>query len=140
MLAGMAKADAQSVVRANFIIERTDMVELLRQRWCGFDDAGCKAASDLAGQPRLALRATADHDGVGARHLQRGYGLLERCDVAVDDKRDPNRIPDGAHRAPIGLALVELTTRAPVHRNQLHARGLGPARQFRRVERTIVPA
>src|SRR5450755_4934214 len=113
MFAGMAKADAQSVVAANLIIERPDMVELLRQRRRGFDDTGCEAAPDLTGQPRLALRATADHHGVGARHSQRGYGLLERCDVAVDDERDANRIPDSAHRAPIRLALVELTTRTP---------------------------
>ena len=51
-----------------------------------------------------------------------------------------DRIPDRADRAPIGVALVELTARAAVHRNQLHAGGLGAARQFRRVEGTIVPA
>src|SRR3982074_2543952 len=139
MLAGMARADAQSRVAANLIIERPDMIELLRQRRRGFEDTGCEAAPDLTGQPRLALRATADHDGVGPRHLQRGYGLLERCDVAVDDERNADRIPDSAHRAPIGLALVELTPRTPVHRNQLHARGLGPARQLPRLERQLVP-
>ena len=34
-------------------------------------------AADLAGQPRLPLGAAADHDGVGARHLQRADGLVE---------------------------------------------------------------
>src|ERR1700686_2676934 len=101
MFAGMAKADAKSVMAANLIIERTDMAELLRQRRRGLDDTGCEAAPDLTGQPRLALRATADHDSVGARHLQRGFGLLERCDVAIDDKRNADCIPDSAHRAPI---------------------------------------
>src|SRR5580698_624248 len=66
MFSRMAQADAQSVVTANPVIEGADIFELLRQRWCGFRDAGLKAASDLTGQPRLALRTTADHDGVGA--------------------------------------------------------------------------
>ena len=136
----MAKADPQAVVAANLIIERADIVELLGQRRRSFDHAGFEAAPDLAGQPRLALRAAADHDGVGARHFERGHGLLERCDIAVDDERNADRIPDGAHRAPVGLALVELAARAAMHRNQLHAGGLRAARQFRRVERAIVPA
>ena len=66
--------------------------------------------------------------------------LLERGDIAVDDERNADRILDGAHRAPIGVALVELAAGAAVHRNHLHARGLRAARQFRRVERAIVPA
>src|SRR6202022_4696192 len=136
----MAKADAQSVMTANFIIERTDIFELLRQRWRGFGDSGFDAAPDLTGQPRLALRAAADHDRVGARHFKRGHGFLERCDIAVDDERNADRILDSAHRGPIGVTLVELATRAAVYGNQLHARGLCAARQFRRVEGAIVPA
>ena len=38
------------------------------------------------------------------------------------------------------LALVELATGAAVHRDHLHAGGFGAARQFGRVERTLVPA
>ena len=71
---------------------------------------------------------------------KRGHRLLERGDIAVDDERNADRIPDGAHRAPIGIALVELAARAAMHRNHLHARGLRAARQFRRVERALVPA
>ncbi len=40
MFARMAKADAQSIVAANVIVERADMFELLGKRWRGFDVAG----------------------------------------------------------------------------------------------------
>src|SRR5258708_22926637 len=129
MLARMAKADAQPVVSANVIIERADMFELLRQRWRGFDDTGFEAASDLTGQPRLALRATADHDAVGPRHCQRGHRPAVGRDIAVDDERDFDRILDGAHGAPVGLALVNLTRESAVPRNRPTARGVDPARQ-----------
>src|SRR5260370_11159897 len=66
MFARMAKADAQSIVTANFIIERADIFELLRERRRRFGDAGFDAAPDLTGQPRLALCAAADHDSFGA--------------------------------------------------------------------------
>src|ERR1700738_566647 len=108
MFARMTKADAQTVVTANFVIKRANIMELLRKRRRGFDDAGLEAASDLAGQPGLALRAAADHDRVGTRHFKRGHRPLERCDIAVDDERNTNRVPDRAHRTPIGFALVEL--------------------------------
>src|SRR5260370_28764214 len=111
MFARMAKADAQPIVTANLIIKRTDIFELLGERRRGFDDAGFEAAPDLAGQPRLALGAAADHHGVGARHFKRGYRLLERGDIAVDDERNADRILDGAHRGPIGIPLVELAAR-----------------------------
>src|SRR3984957_11927839 len=65
MLARMAQADAQSVVAANLVVEGADIFELLRQRRGGFHDAGLEAASHLAGQPWLALRAATDHDRVG---------------------------------------------------------------------------
>jgi len=77
MLAGMAKTDAQSIMRANVIIERAELGELLGQRGRGFGDAGFEAAPDLARQPWLALRAAADHDSVGAGHFERGERLLE---------------------------------------------------------------
>src|SRR5260370_30228400 len=129
MLAGMAKADTKSIMAAHFIIKRADMLELLRERRRRFDDAGLKPAPDLTRQPGLALCAAADHDGVGARHGKRGHGLFERCDIAVDDESNANRIPDRAHCAPIGLALVELAARAAMHRYHPHAHGLGTARQ-----------
>src|ERR1700738_3644941 len=139
MLARMTKADTQTVVTANFIIERANIMELLRERRRGFDHAGFEAASDLTGQPGLALRAAADHDRVGTRHFKRGHRLLERCDIAVDDERNTNRALDRAHSAPIGVALVELAARAAMHRNQPHARGLCAVCQLRRVEGVIIP-
>ena len=51
-----------------------------------------------------------------------------------------DRVPDRAHRAPIRLALVELAAGAAMHGDHLHAGGFRAARQFRRVERAIVPA
>src|SRR5260370_28646732 len=96
----MAKADAQTVMSANFIIERTDIFELLRQRRRGFDDTGFEAAPDLTGKTRLSLRAAPDHERVGARHLHRGHGLIVRYDIAVDDERAADRVPYGANRAP----------------------------------------
>src|SRR5258708_26667605 len=140
MLARMTKADAQPVQFADFIVERADMVELLRQRGWRFGYAGFKAAPDLTGQPGLALRAAADHDPVGAGHFKCGHSLLERGDIAVDDEWNSDRILDRAHRAPIGLALVELATRAAMHRDHLDAARFRTARQFRCVERAIVPA
>src|SRR5260370_41585296 len=93
MLARMAKADAKSIMAANFIIKRAEMSELLCERRRRFDEAGLKPASDLTGQPGLALCAATDHDGDGARHCKRGHGLLQRSDIAVDDQSKSNRTP-----------------------------------------------
>ena len=105
MLARMTKADAQTVMTADFVIERADIFELLGQGRRGFHDPGFDATPDLAWQPWLALRAAADHDRVGARHFERRHGFLERGDISVNDERNTNGVPDGANRAPIGFAL-----------------------------------
>ncbi len=47
---------------------------------------------------------------------------------------------DGAHRRPIGAALVELAAGAAMHGDHLHARRRGAARQLGRVDRAIIPA
>src|ERR1700761_1807090 len=112
MFARMTKTDPQTIVAADLVIERADMRKLLAKRRRSLDDPGLEPPRDLAGQPRLALRAAADHDRVGAGGFDRRNCLLERRDVAIDDERNPDRIPHGPHRAPIGLALVELTTGA----------------------------
>ena len=89
-----------------------------------------EAAADLPGQPGLALRAAADHHRVGAGLRQRLARILERQDVAVDDERDRDRIPDRANRAQSACALVELAARAPVHGDQLDAGSFRALRQF----------
>ena len=47
---------------------------------------------------------------------------------------------DLAHGAPVGAALEELAARARVHGDQLHAGGLGAARQLGGVAARVVPA
>ena len=89
----MAKADAQTVMMANLVIERADISQLLAKRRRGLGDAALKPPADLAGQPGLALRTAADHDRIGARCLERGDRLVERRDVAVDDERNPRWHP-----------------------------------------------
>src|ERR1700744_4498409 len=105
----MTQADPQPVMAADLVIERADVVELFGKRRRRFDHPGFETAPDLAGQPWLALRAAADHDRIGSGHFKRAQRLLERRDVAVDDQRNGDRIPDRADSAPIGIALVELT-------------------------------
>ena len=43
-------------------------------------------------------------------------------------------------KRPVGLALVQLASRAAVYRDHLHAEILGDARKFGRVEAVVVPA
>ena len=141
MFARMAQADAQAVVAADLVIERADIARAarratarLRRRrysrrrpiWPGSHGWPCA--------PRPIITASAPD------MFERGHGLFERGDVAVDDERNRDRILDGAHRAPIGLALVELAARAAMHGDHLHAGSFRAARQLRRVERAIVPA
>ncbi len=47
---------------------------------------------------------------------------------------------DGPNRRPIGGAVVKLLARAAVHGDEVSALGLRPSRQFRRVERGVIPA
>src|SRR5580692_8622327 len=77
MFSGVTQTDAQAVMATHFIIERADIAELLRKRWRCFDHAGVEATAELARQPRLALRATTDHHGVCARHVERRHSLFE---------------------------------------------------------------
>ena len=141
MLARMAKADAQSVMRGK-----------RHHRACGYSRAarasdGAASAMPVSRRrpiwpgnhgwpcaPRPTMTASAPDISSAVTRL------LERGDVAVDDERNADRILDRAHRAPIGFALVELAAGAAMHRDHLHAGGFGAARQFRRVARAIVPA
>ena len=66
MLAGVAQADVQAVMAERLLVERADERELVAQRRRRFAAAGCEIARELAGKPRPALGAAADHHGVGA--------------------------------------------------------------------------
>src|SRR6516162_1730004 len=133
MLARMAKPNAQAVVTADIVIEGTDKSKLLHKRRGCFRNAAVELAADLAGQPGLSLRAAPDHDGIGARGLERADRTLIRGNIAVDDKRKASRLPHLAHCRPVRVALVELAARAPVHGNHLDADGFRAAGQVRRV-------
>ena len=54
-------------------------------------------------------------------------------DVAIDDHRQLYRLLHLAHEAPIGMALIHLAARAPMHGDHGDAFSLGAAREFRRV-------
>ena len=51
--------------------------QLIGQARCRLRHAGIETTADLTGQPGLPLRATADHDGVGARAVESSNGLVE---------------------------------------------------------------
>src|SRR5579883_1693441 len=106
------------------------MVELLGKRGRGLSDTTLKAPADLPGQPGLSLCTAADHDRVGVRSFDCGNGLVERCDVAIDHERNSDRLLDRAHSTPVGVALVELASGPPMHRNQLNTGSLGAPRQL----------
>src|SRR4051794_23593206 len=72
MLPRMPQPDAQAIEGADALIERADIAKLRLERRGGFRCSALQAAADLAGQPGLALRATADHHGIGAGSFERG--------------------------------------------------------------------
>src|SRR5882757_6733361 len=80
MLARVLEPDTQPVMAAHFIVEGADMAKLFGQRRRGLGLATFKPAADLSGQPGLSLRTAADHDRIGARHLEGADRLLERGD------------------------------------------------------------
>src|SRR5437879_3827732 len=139
MLAGMHHADPLAMMLKHFIVKRPDELKLRRKLWRTLRRPAGEVARDLRRKPRPALSAATDHDGVRAGARERGLGVVAGHDVAVDHDRDRHRLLDGAHRRPVGAPLVELATRAAVNRDELYARCLGATRQFRRIDRAVVP-
>ena len=140
MFARMTQPDFGAIERQRFAVERTDQSELLRKRRRVTAFASREILRQLAGKPRPSLRAAADHHRIGAGRSKRGVGIFETIDIAVDDDRNRDSIFHCTHRCPVGSAFVELAAGAAMHGDELHARLLGAARQFRRVARRIVPA
>src|SRR5262245_52807726 len=107
VLTGVPQPD-EAVMRKHFVIERKRLRQLYRKRWRALAVPGGEIARDLSRQPRLALRSTPYHHGIGAGRGQRRVGVVEGLDVAVDDDRDRDRLLHRAHGRPVGLSLVEL--------------------------------
>ncbi len=124
----------------HLVIELGQERPLCLQRRIGLAHPGCEIARELAGEPWPALRATPDHHRIGAGRSKRHNSILVRANVAIDDDGDRDHVLDGPHCAPVGMSVIELTARATVHRDQAYACLLGPACEFRGVDRTLVPA
>ena len=139
MLAGMAQAYAQAVVRKQFVVELVDQGELNRERGRCFAATAVKTARDLAGQPGTALRGASDHHSVGARSGKRSPGIVHRADVAVDHERNRDRVLDRPHGPPVGVALVELAAGAPVYGHKADAGRLRATRKLGRVPGAVIP-
>ena len=139
MLASMAQAYAQAVVRKQFVVELVDQGELNRERGRCFAATAVKTARDLAGQPGTALRGASDHHSVGARSGKRSPGIVHRADVAVDHERNRDRVLDRPHGPPVGVALVELAAGAPVYGHKADAGRLRATRKLGRVPGAVIP-
>ena len=95
---------------------------------------------DLTEQPRLAVSAAADHHAVGPRLIERGVGVVNRANVAVDDNGDTDRFLDSADERPVGAVAIHLVARATVDGDHLRAQILGNVRELGGVEAAMVPA
>ena len=80
-----------TVMDEHFVVKRADECELIAERGGRLTLASRKITRELAGKPRPALRAAADHHCVGAGRGKRRVGIVETFDVAVDDDRDRHR-------------------------------------------------
>ena len=77
MLARVAQPDVEAVMREHFTVERADQRQLFAERRRRLAAAGSQIARELAGKPRPALGAAADHHGVGLRRRKRRVGVVE---------------------------------------------------------------
>ena len=142
MLARMAHADARAVmdrasrhrarqIRSQLLVERRARRAARRSRDSARDRPG-NHGRPCAPRPTITASAPDASSAVDR--------ALEARHVAIDDDRDRHRLLHGAHRGPVGRALVELAARAAVHGDEPDAGRFGAARKLRRVERVVVPA
>ena len=88
-----------------------------------------KLASDLARQPRLAHSAPRPIITASAPDMSSAVTAFSNEVMSpLTMSGTVTASLDGAHRAPIRFAFVELAARAPVHRNHLYAGSFGAAR------------
>ena len=69
---------------------------------------------DLAEDPWIRGRGSADHDGVAVRGVDHGGCVFGRADVAVADDGNADRVFDGGDVLPAGLAGVSVFAGAGV--------------------------
>src|SRR5215468_3050857 len=128
------------MVEQHVLVKPSDKGKLLGERWRRLADAGRKKARELPRKPWPPLRASSDHDRVGAGGRKRVHRVVVANDVAIDDDRNRDSALDGTNRRPVRLSGIELTTRSPVHGDEPDAGVLGTAGEFRGVDRAFVPA
>src|SRR4029077_9315004 len=77
MFSRVAQADTKPIMRQQRVVERGHEVALLAKGWIGGCSPRRQPLTDLTWQPRLPLRAAADHPGAGAGWLRRGPGAAK---------------------------------------------------------------
>ena len=97
-------------------------------------------ASELLGHSVPVFAPIAAVVSLGTSYGQRLRRVVNAGDVAVDKHRNSDRVLDLANKAPIGLALVKLTSGAAVHRSRLDPAFLGDPGKQGRVAGGAVPA
>ena len=140
MLARVAQAKFAAVFAEHRLVVLGGDPRLLGQQWRPGIGAAGERRRDPSRQPRRAIGTPPDHHAIGARRRQRLTRILDARDVAVDDHGDRDSQLHRTHSRPVGFPLEEFVAGAAVNRDELNARLLRPARQFRSVEAGAVPA
>ena len=92
MLAGDAQAGFGAVVAEHRVVVAEHDRGLLGQVGFGQRFAGAKIVGDVGREPRTAVAAAADHHAVSAGAVERGLGVVQGDDVAVNDDRDADSV------------------------------------------------
>ena len=86
-------------------------------------------------QAQIEASVAPDHHTCRARLPQRLGARARINNVPIGDHRQADALDHRRDPRPVRVTLIELLTRAPVHRNHPRALALGDARDLRRVER-----
>ena len=95
---------------------------------------------DLADEPRPPHRGTADHHGIGAGLRQHRSGVREARTIAIRGHGYRNGFLDLADRRPVCPARIKLAARTAMNAEHGDPFGLRQPREFRRIDRLIIPA
>ena len=98
-----------------------------------------KLRGDLCQHPRLPLCATTDHHSVSFRQLQRLSGGVSVNNIAVSYYRNVNGRFYGTNCPPIRRSLIELTPRATMNRDHLHACFFRPFGNIGSIQASVIP-
>ena len=128
-------------------IQRVVRVQVIQQRAAHFQRerrgqlaARGQVVRHLPQQPGRAPGGAPQHHRVGPRGSEHGGGLFGRINVAIGHHRHAHGGLDGGNGFVLCLARVALLARAAMHRDHLHARALGGARQRNGVALRRAPA